>query len=75
MQVQELIERLQAEDPEAEVLFGYDYGDYIHTQVAASIEDVEEQDVQYSDQHNMKRVLDPDHEEAADLYETVVLIS
>ena len=58
MKVQDLIELLQAENPEAEVHFSYNYGDHWRTQVAPTVDRVEEGYVGYSDYHRMDKVLD-----------------
>jgi len=63
MKVSRLIELLQEEDPEAEVKFAYDYGDYSHTQVAATVDDVEAGYVTFSEYHRMDSVVEPDDEE------------
>lgn len=42
MKVQELIDRLQQMDPEAEVHFAYNYGDHWNTMAAPVVDQVEE---------------------------------
>ena len=58
MNVKELIEMLKLEDPTAEVHFSYNYGDHWRTQVAPSVDSVESGIVEYSDYHNMDKVVD-----------------
>jgi hypothetical protein len=57
MKVAELIELLQQENPEADVHFSYNFGDYWRTQVAATVERVDLGRVAYSDYHNMHKVV------------------
>ena len=58
MRVQDLIELLQQENPEAEVHFSYNYGDHWRTQVAPTVDSVETGYVKYSDYHRMHKVTD-----------------
>jgi hypothetical protein len=58
MKVQDLIELLQQENPEAEVHFSYNYGDHWRTQVAPTVDSVETGYVKYSDYHRMHKVTD-----------------
>jgi hypothetical protein len=58
MKVQDLIELLQAENPEAEVHFSYNYGDHWRTQVAPKVDTVDVGFVKYSDYHRMHKVTD-----------------
>jgi hypothetical protein len=58
MNVRDLIECLEGMDPEAEVHFSYNYGDHWRTQVAPTVDRVEEGYVGYSDYHRMDKVLD-----------------
>lgn len=77
MKPSELIELLKPfvdeenTDNELDILFGYDYGDHWHTTVAASITDVLETNVKYSNYHNMNKVVD---NEEADEEETTQVI-
>ena len=66
MQVFQLIERLMDLDPNAEVHFSYNYGDHWHTQVAPAVESVEEGAVEYSNYHNMDKVVDTNDEDCYD---------
>ena len=66
MKVQELIELLQMEDPDAEVHFSYNYGDHWRTQVAPKVSSVEPGFVAYSDYHRMPKVYEPDYDEDDD---------
>ena len=58
MKVQDLIELLQQENPEAEVHFQYNYGDHWRTQVAPTVDSVENGYVTFSDYHRMHKVVD-----------------
>ncbi len=58
MKVSKLIKLLQAEDPNAEVHFSYNYGDHWRTQVAPNVDSVESGIVEYSDYHSMDKVVD-----------------
>jgi tRNA/tmRNA/rRNA uracil-C5-methylase (TrmA/RlmC/RlmD family) len=60
MKVQDLIELLQGENPEAEVHFQYNYGDHWRTQVAPTVDSVENGYVTFSDYHRMHKVVDED---------------
>ena len=74
MKVRELIEALRCEDPDAEVMLSYNYGDHWRTTVAEAVGRVEEMPVQYSDYHRMHRVVDDeDDHEAGD--KTAVILS
>lgn len=75
MKVKDLIRSLETQDPEAEVRMSYDYGDYVHTMVAAKIRGVEEMTVKYSQYHNEYRVTDDDEEVNPDDYRTAVVLS
>jgi hypothetical protein len=58
MTVKELIEKLQDFDPQMEVEFAYNYGDYWRTEVTKHITEVEEETITYSDYHRMNKVVD-----------------
>ena len=58
MIVQELINLLQWQDPNAEVHFAYNYGDHWRTQVAPSVASVEEGVVEFSDYHRMDKMVE-----------------
>ena len=60
MKVKELIEILQEYDPEMTVHISYGYGDYWRTQVAPSVNYVEEGKVEYSEYHRMDRLVETD---------------
>ena len=60
MQVFQLIERLMDLDPNAEVHFSYNYGDHWRTEVAPTVDTVDEGLVKYSDYHRMDRLMDED---------------
>jgi hypothetical protein len=77
MKVAQLIEQLQDMDPNADVHFSYNYGDHWRTQVAATIDRVDEGYVEHSDYHNMDKVIDQDDfdDEDTELPNRVVLLS
>lgn len=58
MKVSELIEQLQCMDQNAEVHFSYNYGDHWRTQVAPTVDRVEEGVVEYSTYHSMDKLVD-----------------
>ena len=60
MQVKDLIEQLQSMNPEAEVHFTYCYGDHWRTQVAPTVDLVQEGLVKYSEYHRMDKLMDED---------------
>ena len=60
MQVKDLIEQLQSMNPEAEVHFTYCYGDHWRTQVAPTVDLVQEGLVKYSESHRMDKRMDED---------------
>ena len=77
MKVAELIEQLQDMDPDADVHFSYNNGDHWRTQVAPTIDRVDEGYVEYSDYHRMDRVIELDifDDEDTELPNRVVLLS
>ena len=79
MQVFQLIERLMDLDPNAEVHFSYNYGDYGRTEVAPNVSQVDEGLVKYSEYHRMDRLMDENemYEEEGDFEGTrrVVVLS
>ena len=60
MQVKDLIQQLQSMNPEAEVHFTYCYGDHWRTQVAPTVDLVQEGLVKYSEYHRMDKLMDED---------------
>ena len=58
MQVKELIEILKNYDQEADVHFAYGYGDHWRTQVAPAISQVFDGVVEYSDYHQMDKLVE-----------------
>jgi hypothetical protein len=58
MQVKELIEILGRYDQEADVHFAYGYGDHWRTQVAPAISQVFDGVVEYSDYHQMDKLVE-----------------
>ncbi len=73
MTVKELIESLEDFDPNMEVKFAYNFGDYWGTKVASEIDYVDEGQVRYSSYHRMDKVVNDIDEE--DDTKTVVIIS
>ncbi len=70
MTVKELIESLEGFDPNMEVKFAYNYGDYWGTEVASNVGRIDEGQVRYSDYHRMDKVVDDED----DNMKTVVII-
>ena len=62
MKVQDLIELLQGENPEAEVHFQYNYGDHWRTQVAPTVDSVAVGYVKFSDYHRMHKVTEDEED-------------
>jgi hypothetical protein len=60
MKVSELIDKLQQQDPNAEVHFAYNSGDYWNTQVAATVDEVQLARVTHSAYHDMDKVMELD---------------
>jgi hypothetical protein len=58
MTVEQLIEKLQEEDPEAEVYFAYGSGDYWRTILAKKVTRMDEKPIQYSAYHEMNKVVE-----------------
>ena len=58
MKVSELIEILGRYDQEADVHFAYGYGDHWRTQVAPAISQVFDGVVEYSDYHQMDKLVE-----------------
>lgn len=71
MTVQELIESLEGFDPNMEVKFAYNFGDYWKTEVANNVRCVDEGMVKYSSYHRMDKVVD---DEDDDDMKTVVIL-
>ena len=73
MTVKELIESLEGFDPNMEVKFAYNFGDYWGTEVASNVTEIDEGQVRYSDYHRMDKVVDDENDE--EYYaKTVVII-
>ena len=74
MKVRRLIEQLQFMNPDAEVHFSYNYGDHWRTEVAPTVDRVDEGVVEYSDYHRMDKMVDDEDcydEETGNFKETV----
>ena len=74
MQVFQLIEQLMELDPNAEVHFSYNYGDYGRTEVAPVVREVSEGVVEFSEYHRMDKLVDDEDcydEETGDYKESV----
>ena len=74
MTVKELIESLEGFDPNMEVKFAYNFGDYWKTEVASNVRDVDEGMVKYSDYHRMDKVVHDEGDEEEFYTKTVVII-
>ena len=67
-QLREMLQALEAEGKgELEVRFSYNYGDYWSTNVAAGVDSVEEGTVEYSEYHQMDKVVEYDAEDEGQL--------
>ncbi len=75
MKVFELIEMLQSMDANSDVHYSYNYGDHWRTQVAPSVDSVEEGLVEYSSYHQMDKCVDNDEDEAEEDVRRVVVLS
>lgn len=62
MKVRELIEELESCDPDADVCFAYNYGDYWRTTVAPEVQHVSDGFVKFSDYHSMLKLVNEDSE-------------
>jgi hypothetical protein len=74
MKVAELIELLGYHSPDAEVHFSYGYGDHWRTEVAPAVSSVADGVVEYSDYHQMDKMVDDEDcydEETGDYKEDV----
>ena len=71
MTVKELMDALENFDPNMEVKFSYDFGDYWNTKVASEVADVDEGQIKYSSYHRMYKVDDNDLDDS----KIVVIIS
>jgi hypothetical protein len=60
MKVSDLIDLLKDFDPDAEVHFTYCYGDHWRTQVAPTVDLVQDGLVKYSAYHSMDELMDED---------------
>jgi hypothetical protein len=73
MTVKELMATLEDFDPNMEVKFAYNFGDYWGTEVASNITEIDEGQVRHSDYHRMDKVVDDENDE--EYYaKTVVII-
>lgn len=81
MNVQELIDQLTDMNPETEVMFQYNFGDYWRTEVAAEVKGVSNDEVVYSEYHRMHKVVsqmgdrDEDDEDERETKRVVILTS
>ena len=74
MLVSQLIEQLQSMDQNAEVHFSYNYGDHWRTQVAPTVDRVDEGVVEHSAYHSMDKMVDDEDcydEDTGDYKESV----
>lgn len=74
MLVSELIAKLQKMPQDAEVMFQYNYGDYWRTNVAATVEEVEELPVAWSEYHRMHKVIDEYDREEEEGQKMIVVV-
>ena len=58
MKVKTLVELLKHYDQDTEVHFAYNYGDHWRTQVAPSVDSVEEGVVEFCDYHRMDKMVE-----------------
>ena len=63
MLVADLIEELKCMPQDAEVHFEYNYGDHWRTHVAPTVSRVEMGFVEYSQYHQMDKVVEPDYDD------------
>lgn len=75
MTVAELIRALEAQGPDLEVRFAYNYGDHGRTTVAEKIRRVEEADVVHSNYHQMDRIAEDDDRPSPEIPKTVIVLS
>ena len=61
----DLIEALEFFDDDTPVLFSYTYGDYWRSKVAEGIQEVEEQDIHWSDYHSMYKITEEEYSDQA----------
>lgn len=73
MTVAELMSLLENEDPDTEVVFSYDYGDYHNTDVAQPVKCVELLPCVKSGYHQMLKVLSADEDPDEDAEYFLVL--
>ena len=67
MTVKELKKQLECfSDEDEEVLFSYNYGDHWRTSVAGKISNIDRSIVEWSDYHNMWKLVDEDFMEDED---------
>lgn len=77
MNVRELIEALELYDPEMEVGFSYNYGDYWKTQVVQTLRDencVSEQEVKWCERLEMHEIVDEDDERGREHPDTITMV-
>lgn len=60
--VAELADLLKQYPSDMPVMFGYNYGDYWRTEVAEPIEQVDTQEVAFSDYHGRAKIVEYDYE-------------
>ena len=63
MTVKELISTLEDFDPNMEVKFAYNFGDYWKTEVASNVRRVDEGQIRYSEYHRMDKVVDDEDDD------------
>jgi hypothetical protein len=75
MTVQQLIDKLQQQDPEAQVHFLYNSGDHWRTVLAPKVANVDEGSVTHSDYHGKPVLVDVDSDDEDEANEPVVVLS
>jgi hypothetical protein len=73
MTVGELRARLKDFDDDTPVLFSYNYGDHWHSQVASDIRDVCEDNVKWSEYHQMFKIPSSERDDDDECTEVVVI--
>ena len=74
MTVKELMNTLEDFDPNMEVKFAYNFGDYWGTEVASNVTEVDEGQVKYSNYHRMDKVTEGIDEDEEEFYVKTVVI-
>ena len=73
MKVSDLIEELKQFNDDTEVMFSYNYGDHCNTSVAQKINSVYENEVVYSDYHNMHKMANEEYDYNKEKISVIIL--